>query len=244
VPNLDEIKNQIRDKGFVLPNSTKDEFDHMTNWQQRFEQIWMQTRWLRSYAEINELALKKILKKFVKNFFLIKDNTLNKRLTQIIEQKQFKRLANHKSSRDIKILCDSIITFYGDIFTNSNRLKAKQKLNAQNNKIRTKDAGIMFFLAGAIAVALLFWVFFLVYPEQSHRVNPWDLLLSGEDTYIFTWVIVFILLSCSVCIQVFRAYNVNYSFIFEIDPKHKIIHHQMYRVTMLFFFIWLMCFVW
>ena len=90
----------------------------MTNWQQRFEQIWMQTRWLRSYAEINELALKKILKKFMKNFFLIKDNTLNKRLTQIIDEKQFKR---QKSSRDIKILCDSIVTFYADIFTNSNR---------------------------------------------------------------------------------------------------------------------------
>ena len=83
----------------------------------------------------------------------------------------------------------------------------------------------MFFLAGAIAVALIFWAFFLVYPEQSKRINPWDLLLSGEDTYIFTFVIVCILLSCAVCIQVFRTYNVNYSFIFEIDPKHKIIHH-------------------
>jgi len=59
---------------------TKDEFEHMVNWKRVFEQIWGQIRWLISYGQINELALKKILKKFVKNYFAIKDNTIQKKL--------------------------------------------------------------------------------------------------------------------------------------------------------------------
>jgi len=63
----------------------KDEFEHMVNWKRVFEQIWQQIRWLISYGQINELALKKILKKVVKNFFAIKENTIKVRLGQIID---------------------------------------------------------------------------------------------------------------------------------------------------------------
>ncbi len=66
-------------------NKMKDEFEHMVNWKRVFEQIWQQIRWLISYGQINELALKKILKKFVKNFFAIRDNTIKVRLGQIID---------------------------------------------------------------------------------------------------------------------------------------------------------------
>lgn len=64
----------------------KDEFDHMINWKRVFEQIWQQIRWLISFAQINELALKKIMKKFIKNHFAIKENTINAKLTSIIEE--------------------------------------------------------------------------------------------------------------------------------------------------------------
>ena len=39
----------------------------------------------------NKNLLKKILKKFMKNFFLIKDNTIKLKLESIIEQKEFKK---------------------------------------------------------------------------------------------------------------------------------------------------------
>ena len=55
---------------------TVDDFQHMTNWKRVFEHIWSQIRWLNSYAHINELALRKIMKKFVKNFFDSKDNAV------------------------------------------------------------------------------------------------------------------------------------------------------------------------
>ena len=88
----------------------------MINWQRVFESIWMQQRWLQSYTEINELALKKILKKFVKNHFLIKDNTIKKKLEQIVESKQFKRKEELQSTKDLKMLSDGVLTFYADMF--------------------------------------------------------------------------------------------------------------------------------
>ena len=71
-------------------DAIKDEFEHMVNWKRVFENIWTQIKWLNSFSHINELALRKILKKFMKNFFAIKDNTLNKKLGDIIDSKTFK----------------------------------------------------------------------------------------------------------------------------------------------------------
>jgi hypothetical protein len=39
---------------------------------------------------INELALRKIMKKFVKNYFEIKDNTLTRKLSKMIDGTKFK----------------------------------------------------------------------------------------------------------------------------------------------------------
>ena len=78
----------------------KDEFEHMINWKRVFENIWTQIRWLNSFCHINELALRKSLKKFMKNFFVIKDNTLNQKLSDIINAKQFKTPGG-KMSREL-----------------------------------------------------------------------------------------------------------------------------------------------
>ena len=67
----------------------KDEFDQMTDWKRIFEKIWRETRWLISYGEINELALRNVSKKFVNNFFQIKDNTIQKKLTHILDKMCF-----------------------------------------------------------------------------------------------------------------------------------------------------------
>lgn len=72
----------------------------MVNWKRVFEQIWQQIRWLISYGQINELALRKIMKKFAKNFFMIKDNTVNGKLSQIINEMSFK-MQEGKMTREL-----------------------------------------------------------------------------------------------------------------------------------------------
>jgi copper homeostasis protein CutC len=77
--------NRVKTSG-----KSKDEFEHMVNWKRVFEQTWQQIRWLISYGQINEIAFRKILKKYTKNFYAIKENTIRTRITQIIEGKRFK----------------------------------------------------------------------------------------------------------------------------------------------------------
>ena len=90
---------------------------------------------------------------------------------------------------------------------------------------------------------VVFLIYFAILPPIEGP-KEWDELASGIDVYIFCFVIVFILFSVGAAIQIFRAYHVNYAFIFEIDQNNKLIHHQMYKVTLIFFFVWGFCFIW
>ena len=105
-----------------------DEFEHMVNWNRVFEQIWMQIRWLNSYGHINELALRKIMKKFAKNFFAIKDNTINKKLLEMIESKTF-QASEGKMGEELQILSDDLLKFYADCFCKGSIKSARNELD-------------------------------------------------------------------------------------------------------------------
>ena len=72
----------------------------MINWKRVFENIWIQIRWLISFGQINELALRKILKKFQKNFLMVPDNTLDKKMEQVLEEASF-RMDSGKMTREL-----------------------------------------------------------------------------------------------------------------------------------------------
>jgi hypothetical protein len=57
-------------------SKVRDGFEYAINWKRVFIDLYRHLEWLNSYAEINELASKKILKKFNKNFFLDKNNNI------------------------------------------------------------------------------------------------------------------------------------------------------------------------
>ena len=50
--------------------------------------IYQHLKWLNAFALINHIAMQKILKKFVKTFFDVKDNVIDKGITQYIAMKQ------------------------------------------------------------------------------------------------------------------------------------------------------------
>jgi len=243
VPELNEISDAMRRKKITVQkkNEIKDEFEQMVNWKRVFEQIWQQIRWLISYGQINELALRKIMKKFAKNFFMIKDNTLNAKLSQIINEMSFK-MQEGKMTRELQILSDDLLTFYADCFCRGNKRQAKTQLDAQYNDIRRKDSNIISFLMGGIIVLLAFFVFLAVSPTPQD--SDWNEIFASTDSYYFTAVICFILFSAGFAVQIFRKYNINYTFIFEVDQNYKLIHHQLYRIALIFFFVWFSCLTW
>ena len=90
----------------------KDEFEHMTNWARIFEALYTRIKWLKTFSSINHVATYKIIKKFTKNYFSIKDNTLEKQLKQYVQELPFRK------STQLATLTRDLIIFYSRAFTN------------------------------------------------------------------------------------------------------------------------------
>lgn len=157
----------------------------------------------------------------------------------MIDSKQFK-IKEDMNNSDIAILSDDLLYFYAEIFHKGRIEDARLELDSINNKIRTKDAVYIAFLLGACFITLVCLIYFACLPPVGGQ-KEWNDLLSSIDVYIVTFVVVFVLFSTGACIQIFKIYNVNYAFIFEVDQNYKMIHHQMYKVTLIFFFVWGIC---
>ena len=155
------------------------------------------------------------MKKFVKNFFMIKDNTVTKKLSSIINEMSFK-MEEGNMTRELQILSDNLLTFYADCFCKGNQRQAKLQLDAQYNEIRRKDSNLISFFGGGLMILASFFVFFCICPSADGEDN-WNEIYAGTDSYYFTAVICFILFATGLCVQIFRRYNINYTFIFEID---------------------------
>lgn len=182
------------------------------------------------------------MKKFVKNFFLIKDNTITNKLSGIINECSFK-MQEGKMTHELQILSDDLLTFYADCFCKGNTRQARTQLDAQYNDMRRKDSNTISFFGGGLLVMGSFFIFLCVCSTAGYAAD-WNELYAGIDTYYFTSVICFILFSTGFAVQIFRRHNINYTFIFEVDQNYKLIHHQLYRIALIFTFFWFSCLTW
>lgn len=80
------------------------------------------------------------------------------------------------------------------------------------------------FFGGGLIIQLSFFLFLCIIPPAD-GLNNWTEIYASTDTYYFTLLICFILFSTGFAVQIFRRYNINYTFIFEIDQHYKLIHH-------------------
>ena len=62
--------------------------EYAVNWQRAFISIYQNLKWLNAYAIINRIAMTKIIKKFMKTHFEIKDNVINNKLLILIDEKK------------------------------------------------------------------------------------------------------------------------------------------------------------
>ena len=84
--------------------------------------LYSHLKWLNAFAVINEIAMQKILKKFVKTHFNLKDNVVDKGLLLYIQNKQMIHRENlHYLIHDIKL-------FYAEFFTEGNLKDAVKSL--------------------------------------------------------------------------------------------------------------------
>ena len=84
---------------------------------------------MHSYAVINEIATKKILKPFMQEFFVTNDNVLNRSIEAFIEQQAFSRRQN------LAIFASDIKKHVATFFAHDDKHKAKLLLVGEEGKM-------------------------------------------------------------------------------------------------------------
>lgn len=133
------------------------------------------------------------MKKFIKNHFAIKENTINAKLTSIIEEQHFK-IEEGKLTKELQILSDDLLKFYALCFCKGSVSSARNLLDTQYNEIRRKDSNLISFFLGAIFLSLIMLIFLLAI-RPSDGVDHWSEIGDAVDIYYFTGVISFIVFS-------------------------------------------------
>ena len=170
----------------------------------------------------------------MKSYFLIKDNVLDKKLSQYVDDKSF------SSKKNIKTIINEIIQSFADRFTESNFNKAKQQLEKRKYAMRSRDIGLMSFFAGTILI-LLFELIFSMQVPLNHEDVRWDLFEGSFPSFRCALMLNLFLFLLGLDIYILRAYRINYPFIFELDPQYKITHIQIFRYALFFTAIMLFC---
>ena len=67
-------------------NDAKDELEFATNWHRAFHHVFREIKWINAFGVLNEIGAKKILKKFMKEHFVLKDNVLDKSIGKFLEE--------------------------------------------------------------------------------------------------------------------------------------------------------------
>ena len=145
-------------------------------------------------------------------------------------------------SKDFSILSKDLLEFYSTIFFKGDKKEARRALDATNSDMRTSDTVVISLFAGFIIILIMCCAYFCN-PEDGGPLASSEL---SSSIYVFfvTFVFVWILFASGLCIQIWKHYHINYEFLFEIDPTYRMYHVQFYKVSLIFFFVWMLCLFW
>lgn len=160
------------------------------------------------------------VKKFIKSYFALQDNVLDKKLMAYIDQKNFtrKKYANE--------IIKKIHKFFSLHFADGDEQKGIKLLEPQSHEIRKKDAVLLAFFSGSLAVTLIvtFFVCLLDPSKYESWETNWNKIFASFPTFRFFLMIILTLFFTGIDVKILRAFKVNYLFIFELDPHYKITH--------------------
>lgn len=172
-------------------HEAKDELEFATNWKRSFLDLYKQLKWLNAYAQLNEVACAKILKKFMKNTFEIKDNIIDKNLSDYMKQSKF---SNRKL---LHCAIDDMLTFFAEHFTGT-KTEARYVLEQYTTSTRPKDTiGVSLF--GGMAFLLTVISVFLGLTPSSDGTRSFFIEYAAISLIKLTFMLVFIVFASAFC---------------------------------------------
>jgi hypothetical protein len=93
--------------------------------------------------------------------------------------------------------------------------------------MRRKDALLISFFCGSIAIIILMIFILLFIPDEALNITETHsdtMIYSSVPTFRFFFMIIFTLAAAGVAVKILKTYRINYMYIFEFDPQYKITH--------------------
>ena len=162
------------------------------------------------------------MKKFMKTYFIIEDNIIEKKLQKYIDDMSF------SSKKNVKNIIQKMIECYAENFCDGNRDKARTLLLEVDIEMRRKDSIMLAFFSGTLLITTMVTIFTLAMP--SDRINTskvelgWHEIMFTMPVFRFAIMLIFALCLIAFDVYILRKYRVNYMFIFGLDPHYKITH--------------------
>lgn len=189
-----------------------DELEFATNWKRAYVKLYREIKWLNAYAIINEIASQKILKKYKKVYFEMKDNIIDKNLQVMLSEFHF---CKRNQFKQLQKEFNKVIARF---FTINNSLREAQIiLNGDSNLMNRRDLCIISFFGGAIIFTLIVLIVFIsLHPESFNNDNTklWTAVQHTNPIMRFCLMLCYILFATGFAISVFREYQINYLHIF------------------------------
>jgi len=113
-----------------------------------YQQIYIKLKWLNAFYKINYIALQKLMRKFLKNYFVLQDNMADKKLQKNLEEILFEK------RDEMKAVTKRLMASYAEKFTGNCLTKAYQELNYHAKQWREKDTQNIFLLIGMNIIIL------------------------------------------------------------------------------------------
>ena len=214
-------------------NGAKDELEQATNWVRPFADILVRTRWLDSYCSTNLSVANKLIKKFLKAVWK------TQRIKYESDLKEYTNTIDYAKPTKVREIKNDLLEYFAKMFTNGNRRAARRMLDKVHPKTRTKDVYLSLFFLGMTISLLTVGSLFLFLPGNNESTMDWIYSVIPVFRYLFT--INLCLFATGFAIKFFRMYAINYILIFELDTDYRIRESQIYRISMLIFYIWLIC---
>lgn len=191
-------------------------------------------KWLYAFARLNKIACEKSLQRMAKNYLVIGDNIIEKQL--LVRAKDIGSRFFHAAA-EVNQLQQQIISFYADNFTGGNVEQAKLIIEHKDDYIRSEEVAKISFYLGLLSLAIPLNIF-LIWSKDPASVNPNVYPDIGNWTnidFIFRlfFFVFLIILGTASCVQILRAYKINYIYIFEIQPLNQMTHYQIYTFGLL-----------
>lgn len=185
---------------------------------------------LKSYADANRKAFRKINKKY--------DKTVNARPPQRYMNEQVSK-SYFNTSDEVELLMATVEDLYARYFEKGNRKVAISKLRAKKNNQDGHSgavirAGALLAAGSVLSIQGIVEGTELLYPRGFTKAVHTSFLLQIYGGYFLMFLLAFFF---ALCTRVFTIEKVNYQFIFELNRRHVLSWSQIWEIPSWFLFL-------